>query len=137
MASNPKVQYLRDASKRSEQSISETKVFDLIGSLAATYERCIAIATKKNADYAGLADPFANFQAAPALLSGISVEKGILVRLTDKIKRIDNLLSHEAYVTEESMNDTIEDAINYLGILKAWRECAVEQSSSESSRSEP
>lgn len=98
--------------------------FDLIGSMAATFQRCTDIATKKNADYAGVADPFANFKAAPALLSGVSVEKGILVRLTDKIKRIDNLLSHDAYVTEESMSDTIEDAINYLAILLAWRQAS-------------
>lgn len=95
---------------------------DLLASMEATYARCLAIAKKKNADYAGASDQFANFKAAPALLSGVSVEKGILVRLTDKIKRIDNLLTHDAYVTEESMSDTIEDAINYLAILKAWRE---------------
>lgn len=103
---------------------------NLIESMEATFARCASIARKKNADYAGQGDQFANFKAAPALLSGVSVEKGILVRLTDKLKRIDNLLTHDAYVTEESMSDTIEDAINYLAILKAWRECSAETSSS-------
>lgn len=92
---------------------------DLLASLEATFERCLATAKRKNADYAGDADPFMNFRRTP---SGVSVAQGILVRLGDKMQRIDNLLTKPPSVTEESVTDTIEDAINYLGILKAWRE---------------
>ena len=83
-----------------------------------TFAACLAIARKKNADYAGEADPFANFRASE--LVGVSVEKGIMVRWLDKLKRIDNLLSQPAYVTEESIEDTLRDAINYPAILLAY-----------------
>lgn len=57
-------------------------------------------------------------------LSGIcSTEKGILVRLSDKMSRITNLIEGgEAAVSDETVVDTIEDAINYLAILKAYYE---------------
>ena len=94
----------------------------LIESVRRTYEVGLAIVEKKNKDYGANEDPFRNFRAATML--GLSVEKAILVRTLDKLARINNLLDHEAYVTEETMDDTIVDACNYLAILKAWRECA-------------
>ena len=97
-----------------------TKPLDLISNVRDTYKTALEIVERKNADYATQADPFANFRTANVL--GLSVEKGILVRTLDKIMRVNNLLEHEAYVTEESMEDTLTDAINYLALLKAYRE---------------
>ncbi len=97
-----------------------SKPADLIANVRDTYAKAIEIIEKKNADYATQADPFANFRTANIL--GLSVEKGILVRTLDKIMRVNNLLEHEAFVTEESMEDTLTDAINYLAILKAYRQ---------------
>jgi len=85
-----------------------------------TFGRCLDISVSKNQDYASSADPFANFRRAE--IAGVSVEQGILVRLTDKLCRIGNLLEHDAAVTDEKLSDTILDGINYLAILAAWLE---------------
>jgi hypothetical protein len=90
----------------------------LIVSMSATFDRCLSIAAAKNADYAASEDVFRNFKRAEMV--GVSVERGILVRLTDKVCRIANLLDKEPDVAEERVVDSIEDAINYLAILKAY-----------------
>jgi hypothetical protein len=89
--------------------------------METTFRECLGTATRKNHDYAGAnSDPFKNFRMVEDL--GVTtVEEGIVVRLCDKMSRIANLLKQEAAVKEESIADTIDDAINYLAILKAYR----------------
>ena len=84
------------------------------------FSKCIEVMKKKNADYSSSStDAFRNFKAVEQF--GITnVENGILVRLTDKLMRMSSLLSNEAQVKEETLLDTIEDAINYLVILHAY-----------------
>jgi hypothetical protein len=91
----------------------------LIASAAATYGRGLEIIRKKNHDYAASSDQYRNFRSSALL--GLSVEKAILVRVLDKITRIDNLLEHAAYVTDESLEDTAIDVANYMAILIAYR----------------
>lgn len=91
-----------------------------LDSIAKTYSDGIETIKKKNADYAGENDPFQNFRNSEVI--GVSVEEGILVRVMDKITRISNLLSKDPQVATESIEDTLIDAINYLAILKAYRE---------------
>jgi hypothetical protein len=79
--------------------------------------RCIATASKKNRDYAGDADPFSNFRMSAMV--GVDPKRAILVRITDKLSRISRLLDHEAAVADESIQDSIDDAVNYLAILGA------------------
>lgn len=93
---------------------------EFIKSIENTYKKGIEIIKLKNADYANSSDPFKNFKSAEII--GLSVERAILVRVLDKITRISNLLSKEADVKEESLEDTLLDAINYLAILKSYRE---------------
>ena len=90
-----------------------------IAHLEGVYKKCIGVAKKKNADYSGSnADAFRNFDAVEFF--GITDSKtGIMVRLTDKFTRIANLLTKDAKVVEESLQDSIEDAINYLAIMHA------------------
>jgi hypothetical protein len=88
--------------------------------MAATFARCLAIAKAKNADYAGDDDPFANFRRSE--LVGVSVERGILVRMTDKLARVSNLLDKPAAVADESIGDTLDDFTNYAAILRAYLE---------------
>jgi len=91
----------------------------LLMSMAETFERCLLTAVAKNNDYGGSNnDPFANFRNST--IAGVSVEKGILVRLMDKMSRVSTLLDKEAMVKDEAITDTIEDAINYLAIMKAY-----------------
>ena len=92
----------------------------IVESLRATFDRCLELAGRKNADYAGADDPFRNFRGSVTV--GVPVERAMLVRLMDKINRISNLLDKEPAVVGESLDDSIEDAINYLALLKAFRE---------------
>lgn len=91
---------------------------EFINDIERTYAECVGIVKTKNADYATSVDPFQNFRNAGAV--GVSVQRAILVRIMDKISRVSNLLSKDASVVDESMTDTIYDAINYLAILKAF-----------------
>lgn len=73
--------------------------------------------TKPNERYPA----FANFLQAERL--GIcSVEAGIMVRLSDKMSRLANLIrpDHKRAVDDERIHDTILDGINYLCILAAY-----------------
>lgn len=95
---------------------------ELLSGMGETFDACLQTARRKNADYAGLGnDAFANFRVVEHILSNMTAERGILVRLTDKLKRLDNLVSQDAQVADESFEDTCEDAINYLAILKQLR----------------
>lgn len=81
----------------------------------------LEISRAKNADYAGEGDPFKNFRLCETL--GIcSVEVGMLVRITDKISRISNLLSKDAKVKDETIGDTLKDLSNYSLIMKIYLE---------------
>ncbi len=91
---------------------------DMITHIQLTYSVGIEIIKRKNADYAGDTDPFRNFRTATVV--GVPVERAILVRLMDKISRVSTLLDKDPAVVEESLEDTLIDAINYLGILKAY-----------------
>lgn len=60
----------------------------------------------KNHDYAGTSDPFRNFRRFGLL--------GILVRLGDKLARLESFVENgELKVKDESVLDTVLDAINY------------------------
>lgn len=88
--------------------------------IAETFQKGLALVDKKNADYANDSNPFANFDNS--LIAHVSQPQAILVRVMDKMSRIGNLLIRPAAVLDESMEDTIIDAINYLAILLAWLE---------------
>ena len=84
------------------------------------YTKNVEISRKKNSDYAGLDDPFKNFKACE--MFGIDPKQAILVRMTDKMTRISNLLQREAQVLDESIGDTLSDLCNYSMILKLFIE---------------
>lgn len=83
----------------------------------------LEVTRAKNIDYAGgNNNAFTNFEQIAHLTNGkISVEMGILVRMTDKMSRITNLLSNEAQVKEESLDDTLKDLAVYATILRIYR----------------
>ena len=76
---------------------------------------------KKNSDYTGgekATDIFANFKASKVL--DIHPVKGILMRMMDKIQRIQSFTNdHKLQVPNESVDDACEDIINYAILAKA------------------
>lgn len=79
----------------------------------------LATVKSKNQDYADGADPFQNFRMVEDA-GLISAEKGIAVRMSDKLQRIFNLLDSEASVKDETIADTLSDLRNYANILQVY-----------------
>ena len=88
--------------------------------LQQLYAENLDISRRKNADYADQGDPFKNFRACE--LYGIKVEDAILVRMSDKMVRVGNLLKREAEVSDESIKDSLSDLANYAMILRMYLE---------------
>lgn len=88
----------------------------LIGQTEKLFAAALETMKKKNQDYAGDASSMRNFELG-ADIAGISMSKGILVRLMDKMTRIGNLMDNDPAVEDESVYDTIQDAVNYSAIL--------------------
>jgi anti-sigma28 factor (negative regulator of flagellin synthesis) len=73
----------------------------------------------KNNDYGSTDDPFENFTQAERE-NITSTERGILVRLSDKMSRIRSFINKGSYEVDENFEDTIVDAVNYLILLAAY-----------------
>lgn len=95
---------------------------DFLTRLEALYARNVDISRRKNSDYATGADPFSNFRICEGL--GIPAEVGIVVRMSDKMARISNLIKPgaKAQVVDESVLDTLSDLANYAMILRMYIE---------------
>lgn len=75
-------------------------------------ERMAQISKAKSHDYSGDEDPMSNFRQCEAM--GLPAWKGIVVRLTDKLSRIQNFCKKESLqVKDESVEDTLLDMANY------------------------
>jgi hypothetical protein len=86
--------------------------------LAENQEKDLEIIKKKNDDYAQGSDPFQNFRMVEDA-GLISLEKGIAVRMSDKLQRTFNLLDQDqASVEDETLADTLSDLRNYANILQ-------------------
>ena len=81
--------------------------------LQARADANVQMLVRKNADYGTPDRPYANFEVAP--LIGVSVARGMLVRMMDKLQRISNLLDRPAL--NESIQDSCNDLSNYALIL--------------------
>jgi hypothetical protein len=102
-----------------EFNMDNLELFDLHKKICGD---ALELMRKKNHDYSGKSgkEPFANFTRSEAM--GITTtEKGILVRLLDKISRLSSFCdSGEFKVDDEKLEDTIIDAINYNILLYAY-----------------
>jgi hypothetical protein len=78
----------------------------------------VEISRKKNADYAGDTDAFRNFHASEIV--GVCVERGMLVRMMDKVTRASNLIDKDPLVVDEALSDTLSDLANYAMIMKVY-----------------
>jgi hypothetical protein len=95
--------------------MTRQELLDLHGT---TCNKAFSIMEAKNADYTGGSeDPFANFRATEML--GVPAEIGILTRCLDKFQRIRSFtVNGTLAVKGESVDDAIEDVINYMVLLK-------------------
>lgn len=109
------------------QSEKRLRLFNLHPQLC---KQAYDLMQRKNADY-GCDGPFDNFMLAEALKI-CSAEKGIILRMGDKLSRLSTVLTHGAQVKEETVKDTILDLINYSVLLLALLE-----SNNNVCRSEP
>ncbi len=91
-----------------------TKQEEYIMYAGKNLERALDIMRAKSSDYAQPDDPFANFKGSEFL--GIDLKRGILIRMMDKISRVNNLIDRGAKV-KESVEDTCLDLINYTNIV--------------------
>ena len=80
---------------------------------------CLEICKKKQQDYATEGDVFSNFRQCD-IMGLCPVEVGLQVRLNDKMSRLANCVGHGCSVENETVDDTIKDAINYLILLHAF-----------------
>ncbi len=113
------VQQFKETFGTLETAEAYNKTNILIEDVEATFIECLATVKKKNNDYAGEnpTDVYKNLRACTQF--GVPTKMGVVVRLSDKFARIGNLMSQEAAVKDEAIEDTINDAINYLAILKS------------------
>lgn len=80
------------------------------------FKRASLLLQKKNSDYSGQDDPFKNFRLCEAM-GLVSIERGLLVRMLDKMSRISTLIKNNSHQVQESIEDTLIDLINYSAIL--------------------
>jgi len=71
---------------------------------------------RKNSNYAGKGDPYANFRESKRL--GIEPYMGVLIRMSDKYCRICNLASGIEDKVGESIKDTLTDLAVYSVICR-------------------
>jgi hypothetical protein len=83
----------------------------------------LQLTVRKNTDYSGETKAFRNFDFIEISSEGrITAEQGILVRMTDKMQRITNLLDRARgpAVADEKIIDTLRDLSVYAKILRIY-----------------
>lgn len=70
------------------------------------YDKCLNTYIAKNIDYG---DSFSKLYKKFGLISTV-------IRLSDKINRLESLVNGEQQVEDESVEDTLEDIINYCAM---------------------
>ena len=91
---------------------------DFLKALTKNFEEGMNLMIKKNADYSDPEDAFANFKRSEIV--GVGVERGMLVRIMDKVSRISNVLHATPEVKDESLEQTITDTMNYFNLLLTY-----------------
>ena len=88
----------------------------------------LELSVRKGHDYstgaseAGQEDTLKNLKMVEILSDGkVSAEIGVLVRMTDKLSRMWQLVFDDAKVKDESVSDTEIDLVNYTLLKRALR----------------
>lgn len=83
-------------------------------------KKALELMKKKNSDYTGGGDPFANFKVCENMRI-TDTQTGMLVRLCDKFSRLSSFNEHGVFqVKDESLEDTIIDIINYCVLYHSY-----------------
>lgn len=86
----------------------------------STCDKCRDVMAKKNSDYANpdhSQNVFANFEASRVF--NIHPVMGLLLRVQDKLKRIESFVEKGSLaVNEESWADACDDVVNYMILCK-------------------
>ena len=93
-----------------------TDIFWLHGEMCA---KALTLMRGKNRDYAGAEDGLKNYTQA-AQIAGISVTQVLVSRMADKMARLGNVALN-GNVTEETVEDTLLDLINFSVLIQAAR----------------
>lgn len=97
-----------------------------VSAMASNSANALDLVLKKTKDYATIDDPYRNFRLCESV--GVPLEKGILVRMCDKLSRIGNLIeNNDPSVKSESIEDTLVDIMNYANIML----CYIQEKSSK------
>lgn len=94
---------------------------DYIRIQEARFAHCLDVSKLKGHDYSGTVDTLRNLKTIES--DGLmSAEKGILVRLHDKFMRLAQFTDAGVLaVTDEKIEDTLTDIINYATLFEAVR----------------
>lgn len=84
------------------------------------FDKCLAALETKKHDYSKAEDEFSNFRFS-AEIAKVKPEQSMLILVGTKTARLSELIAGKE-PKNESINDTIMDLVNYLVILKAYRE---------------
>ncbi len=84
------------------------------------FDEAYGLVGAKAHDYAEDDNPFSNFEFA-AEIAGITVEQVFMVMIAIKTARLGQLIGKGKEPNNESIDDTLLDAMNYPGLLKAYR----------------
>lgn len=93
---------------------------ELLALHAELTARARSLMDRKNQDYAHQDEVFGNLNMIEALGLG-SCEMGIVIRMSDKLRRLAGLTKQDAACKDETVTDTILDIINYAVLFEARR----------------
>lgn len=107
-------------SDKNAETIKKRRKENYIKSIEDFYKTNVEISKRKSNDYASDTDPFSNFRKVENM--GLTVAQGILVRMGDKMSRLEELLGKgkEGEVEDEKITDTLADLANYSAILAVY-----------------
>ncbi len=84
------------------------------------FDEAYGLVQGKSIDYAEEENKFSNFEQA-AIAAGITVEQVFLVLMGIKLARLTQLMTADKTPNYEGIDDTFLDAMNYTGLLRAYR----------------
>lgn len=89
---------------------------EFVDEIEKFFAKGLSLVKRKNRDYAPENDPWRNFRFAEIV--EVDIARAQLVRISDKLARVSNLLTtDELLVPEEKIEDSLLDISNYAAIL--------------------